>query len=454
MNARMIRVFALLTVASMIIVACGPAATATQAPVPPPATAAPATTAPVATAAPATAAPAAAIDCKGAASGDSISVVYQWTGNEETSFNSILKPLEDACGIKINGQSTRDAAVLDTMVKSTPPDVLFWPDFSPLKLYADKLLPLDTVGGIQSNYASYWITMGTVNGKWLAIPAKADIKSIIWYSPTQFAALGYTVPTTFADLQTLVDKMVADGHVPWSMGFNNGGAADGWTGSDFIQDMLLATQGPDYVNGIIAGSTSYDDAGVADVYKIYQKWASDPKYTVGGADGTVNTKFLDGIYKVFANPPEALMVKQSGFAGGSIATQYPNLKYGTDYDFFQFPGVKGLQGGADFMMAFSNKPAAQALIAYVTGTVGGQNWAKANFSITPNKAGNGVATDPQEIKFSQMLASTNGFTFDMGDALGAPFNDAEWKCIVNVVQGTDVATSLATVAAAQKQSIK
>ena len=125
--------------------------------------------------------------------------------------------------------------------------------------------------------------MGTVNGKWLAIPVKADVKSIIWYSPTQFQALGYTVPTTFADLQTLVDKMVADGNVPWSMGFNNGGAADGWTGSDFIQDILLATQGPDYVNGIIAGTTPYNDPGVVSAYQIYQKWASDPKYTVGGA---------------------------------------------------------------------------------------------------------------------------------------------------------------------------
>ena len=86
--------------------------------------------------------------------------------------------------------------------------------------------------------------MGTVNGKLLALAVKADVKSIIWYSPTQFKALGYTVPTTFADLQTLVEKMVTDGQVPWSMGFNNGGSADGWTGSDFIQDMLLATQGP------------------------------------------------------------------------------------------------------------------------------------------------------------------------------------------------------------------
>lgn len=437
MNARSIRIIGLLVATSLILAACAPAATPTPAPVQPTATTAPA-----------------AIDCKGAKSGDTISVAYQWSGSEEASFNTIVKPLEDACGIKINGTSTRDASVLDTMVKSTPPDVLFWPDFSPLKLYTSMLLPLDTVGGIQSNYASYWITMGTVNGKWLAIPAKADLKTIIWYSPTQFAALGYTVPTTFADLQTLVDKMVADGHVPWSMGFNNGGAADGWTGTDFLQDIMLATQGPDFVNGIIAGTVPYTDPGVAAAWTIYQKWASDPKYTVGGANGTVNTKFLDAIYKVFSNPPEALMVKQSGFAGGSIATQYPNLKLGTDYDFFPFPGAKGVQGGADFMMAFSNKPAAQALIAYVTGTIGGQNWAKANFSVSPNKNAMGFYTDPSEIKFANLLAGASGFTFSIGDALGAPFNDAAWKGVVAVVQGADIPTTLATIAAAQKLSIK
>jgi alpha-glucoside transport system substrate-binding protein len=450
------KIIGLLLLAGMLLTACGPAATATSAP-PPAATAAPAaTSAPAATQAPAaTSAPAAgAIDCKGAKSGDTLSVVYQWSGSEEESFNTIVKPFEDACGVKINGQSTRDASVLDTMVKSTPPDVLFWPDLSPLKLYSDKLLPLDTVSADQSNYASYWIAMGTVNSKWLAIPVKADVKSIVWYSPTQFQALGYTVPATFADLQTLVDKMAADKNVPWSLGFNNGGAADGWTGVDFIQDMLLATQGPDYVNGIISGKVPYNDPGVIAVYKIYQKWASDPAYTVGGANGTVNTKFLDAIYKAFSNPPQAMMVKQSGFAGGSIATQYPALKYGTDYDFFPFPGGKGLQGGADFMMAFSNKPAAQALIAYLTGPVGGQNWAKANFSLSPNKNASGNYTDAQEIKFDGMLSKTSGFTFSMGDALGAPFNDAQWKGIVKIVQGADIASTLAGVAAAQTQSVK
>jgi len=455
MNTRFIRIIGLLTIATIIFTACGPAATATPTAVPVQPTSIPTTagaTTMTPTTAPTTAAP--AIDCKGAASGDTLTVVYQWTGTEEESFNTIIKPFVDACGIKVNAQSTRDAAVLDTLVKSTPPDVLFWPDLSPLKLYTAQLLPLDTVSADTTNYSDYWTKMGTVNGKLLALAVKADVKSIIWYSPAQFKALGYTVPTTFADLQTLVEKMVTDGQVPWSMGFNNGGPADGWTGSDFIQDMLLATQGPDYVNGIIAGTVPYNDPGVAAAYQIYQKWASDAKYTVGGAAGTVNTKFLDAIYKVFSNPPQALMVKQSGFAGGSIGTQFPTLIYGTDFDFFQFPGVKGLQGGADFMYAFSNKPAAQALIAYLTSALGGQNWAKANFSLSPNKNATGNYTDPQEIKFSEMLANTTGFTFDIGDALGAPFNAAEWKGIVDIVGGANITTTLATVAAAQKASIK
>jgi alpha-glucoside transport system substrate-binding protein len=452
MNTKYLKVFGLLVVVAMMLAACGQA-TPTAAP-------AATTVAPMATtAAPAatTAAPtqaATAIDCTGVTSGDTLTVVYQWSGSEEESFNTIIKPFEDACGVKVNAQSTRDDAVLDTMVKSTPPDVLFWPNLSPLKLYSDKLLALDTVGANKDNYASYWMDMGSVGGKWMAIPVKVDVKSIIWYSPTQFAAFGYTVPTTFADLQTLVDKMAADKNIPWSMGFNNGGSADGWTGTDFIQDILLATKGPQYVNDIISGKVAYDDQGVVDAYTTYQKWASDAKYTVGGADGTVNTKFLDAIYKVFSNPPEAMMVKQSGFAGGSIAGQFPALKYGTDYDFFAFPGAQGLQGGADFMYAFSNKPAAKALVAYLTGTVGAQNWAKANFSLSPNKNADGNYTDPQSIKLSTILSSATGFTFDIGDAIGAPFNDAEFKGVVKVVQGADIKATLATIAAAQKASIK
>ena len=456
MKSKVLKTFAVIVAASMVLVACAPAPTV--APTTVPSTQAPteaATTAPTTAGATATAAMpvTGSIDCMGAQAGDKLSLVYEWTGNEETLFNTVLKPFVDACGVTITPTETRDPAVLDTMVKSTPPDVVMWPDLSPLKLYTDMLKPLDTVGGDKSNYASFWITMGTVNGNWLAIPVKADYKSIIWYSPAQFQAYGYQVPTTLDELKTLVDKMVSDGNVPWSMGFNNGGSADGWTGTDFIQDLLLTTQGPDYANGIIAGTVPYNDQPVIDAYTLYYQWASDPKYTVGGADGTVNTPFADAILQVFSNPPKAMMVKQSGFAGGNIQAAYPNLKYGTDYDFFQFPGIQGAQGGADFMMDFNDTPAAKALIAYLTSALGGQNWAAAGFGISPNTGGKGYYTDPVTSKLSDLLNNSTGFTFDIGDALGSPFNTAEFKGVVDIVQGADIKTTLDTVAAAQAQTV-
>src|SRR4029078_9479303 len=95
---------------------------------------------------------------------------------------------------------------------------------------------------------------------------------------------GYQPPKTWDELDALVEKMVKDGNVPWSMGLESSDST-GWAGSDFIQDILLVKQGPDYVTHIIDGTVLYNDPGVKAAYEIYGKWAKDPKYTVGGAQG-------------------------------------------------------------------------------------------------------------------------------------------------------------------------
>jgi alpha-glucoside transport system substrate-binding protein len=392
------------------------------------------------------------IDCMGA-EGAEVTMLYQWSGAEEEKLNAVLKPAVDACGLKVVAQSTRDAAVLDTKAKSEPPDVLFWPTTAPLTLYTDQLQALDSLGAFPGNYAGYWQDMGSVGGEWLAAPAKADIKTIIWYSPANFELFGYTVPTTWQELEDLVEQMVADGNVPWSMGMESG-AATGWTGSDFIQDILLVQQGPQYVLDVISGDVAYDDAGVQQAYETYGMWAADETYTVGGATGTVSTGFLDAIYKVFADPPEAMMVKQSGFAGGEVAKQYPDLEYGVDYDFFAVPGAQGMQGGADFMMAFGDSAATKAVIAYLTGPAGAAEWAKVGFDLSPNKLAIGHYTDAALVKKAAALAGAAGFTPDIGDSIPAPFGEAEWKAIVDFVQGADVATALAGAATAQADALQ
>ena len=453
--AKFSKILGLLVLVTLLLAACGPKPTQapTQAATEAPTQAATEAPTAAATEAPTQAPVAGAIDCMGAQKGDEVSMLYQWSGVEETNLNTVLQPLVDACGIVLKPESTRDQALLDTRVKAgTPPDIAFW-NVAQLVQYQDQLKTMDDLGAHRDNYADFFVNPGTINGKWLGLPVKADVKTIIWYSPANFQALGYTVPTTWDELNTLVDKMAADKNVPWSMGFESGDAT-GWTGSDFIQDILLVQQGPQYVLDIISGKVPYNDPGVKQAYETYGKWATDPKYTVGGAQGTLSTAFGDAIFKPFSDPPEAMMVKQSGFAGANIAKQFPDLKQGTDYDFFVVPGAQGLQGGADWLMAFSDKPAVKAMVAYLSSTEGGANWAKATFGLSPNKGASGNYTDPALQKLDKALSTTKGFTPDIGDTIPGGFGSAEWKAIVDYVNGGNLDKDLSDVAAAQAEALK
>ncbi len=393
------------------------------------------------------------IDCMGAQSGDEISMLYQWSGVEEENIMAILKPLVDACGITIVPESTRDQALLDTRVQAgTPPDIAFW-NVTQLTQYEDQLVAMTDLGVNTDNYADYWKNIGTVNGKWLGLPVKADPKTLIWYSPANFEAAGYSIPTTWAELDALVEQMVADGKVPWSLGMESEDAT-GWTGTDFVQDILLVKQGPEYVMGIIDGSIPYNDPGVKEAYEIYGKWAMDEMYTVGGAAGTVSVGFNDAILKVFSSPPEAMMVKQSGFAGGTITATYEDLVYGTGFAFFGVPGAQGLQGGSDWMMSFSDSNAVKALVAYLSSDMGGEKWAEVGFDLTPNSAGAGAYVDPALLQKGEILANATGFTPDIGDSIPGGFGSAEFSGITEYVNGGNLDAILDSLALVQQEALE
>ena len=52
---------------------------------------------------------------------ESLSVMYTWSGTEEEKINTILSPFVEANNVEVVAESTRDEAVVDTKVKSTPP---------------------------------------------------------------------------------------------------------------------------------------------------------------------------------------------------------------------------------------------------------------------------------------------------------------------------------------------
>jgi alpha-glucoside transport system substrate-binding protein len=201
------------------------------------------------------------------------------------------------------------------------------------------------------------------------------------------------------------------------------------------------------------GSVPYNDPGVKQAYETYGKWATDPAYTVGGAQGTLSTPFLEAIYKPFSDPPEAMMVKQSGFAAGTITDQYPDLVYGTDFDFFGVPGAQGVQGGADWMMAFSDEPAVQAIFTYLSSAQGGEEWARVGFDLTPNNAGAAVYNDASLLKKAEVLSAATGFTPDIGDSIPGGFGSAEFTAVADYINGADLGPLLDNLAEVQAEAL-
>ena len=176
---------------------------------------------------------------------------------------------------------------------------------------------------------------------------------------------------------------------------------------------------------------------------------------MGGSDGSLSTSFLDAILKPFADPPEAMMVKQSGFAGGVVLENFPELEYGTDYAFFGFPGAQAVQGGSDWLMVFNASPAVQAIVAFITSAEGGAHWASTGFGLSPNGGSEGSYADATSADLAATLANASAAVPDMGDSIQPSFGgSAEWAAIVDVVSGaSDIGTALATAAEAQASDL-
>jgi alpha-glucoside transport system substrate-binding protein len=387
------------------------------------------------------------VECYGS-EGSEISILGIWAGEEEETFRAIISPVLDACELTLNYEGTRDlSTILDTRVQGDDaPDIASMANVAALTTYADQLVSLTDLNVNADNYNESWQALGSVDGDWVGLPVKTDIKSLVWYSPISFEIAGYEVPATWDDMVALMDQMNEDGDIPaLAMGFESGGAT-GWTATDFVQDILLRTQGAEFTNGLATGATHWDDPGVVEAWEIYANWVENYG---GGADAAITTPFADAILQPFTDPPEAWMVKQSGFAGS--ATIQPNFEdyvYGEDFAFFVLPTADGepveMQVGADFMAAFNNTPAVQAVIAYLSSAEGASAWAASGFDLTPNSAVDLESySSPISADKAAALGAAPGVSFDVGDLITS--GQVEFDGITAVVGGADAAETLAAV---------
>jgi alpha-glucoside transport system substrate-binding protein len=193
------------------------------------------------------------------------------------------------------------------------------------------------VGALEETVGEYLMSLVEFNGEHWGIPTNVNLKSMVWYPKDDFDAAGYTVPTTFDELIALSDQIVADGGTPWCVGFESGGAT-GWPATDWMEDIMLRTAGPDVYDQWVAHEIPFNDPAVVTAAETFGQVMFTDGYVLGGAADTPSIAFGAAPLPMFDSPPGCWLHRQASFIIG--AAPFPeDAEAGVDYDWFPFPPI-------------------------------------------------------------------------------------------------------------------
>jgi alpha-glucoside transport system substrate-binding protein len=427
------RIGALVASLAIVTAACSsPAATAA------PAASGAATTAP--STAPATTGPATEQPSTGGESlaGQSVTVIGTWGGTEQDAFLAMVKPWETSTGATVKYTGTRDLnTVLTTGVASgVLPDLAGLPGPGQMAEWADSLADLSGVLDMPtytSETAAPLVALGTVNGKTVGVFIKSAVKGLIWYNPNTID-LSAGAPASWDALQTTINDNKAKATSPWCVGIESG-AASGWPGTDWIEDIVLRQSGPDTYNKWWQGQVKWTDPAIKSAFETFGKVVAQ---SYGGGTAVNATNFANAGDPLFATPPGCLFHHQASFITGLGG--FKTAAAGT-YDFFQFPDIDAqytgaVEGAGDLFGMFHDTPAAKSLMAYLV-TAEAQNiWVKAGGALSANKNATDYP-DPISKRSAELLQNAKIFAFDASDLMPSAMNSAFWGGVVKYVQNPD-----------------
>ncbi len=274
---------------------------------------------------------------------------------------------------------------------------------------------------MNATFGDYFMSLGAFDGKHYGIPTNINLKSMVWYPKDDFDAAGYTVPTTFDELMALSDKIVADGSTPWCVGFESGGAT-GWPATDWMEDIMLRTAGPEVYDSWVTHEIPFNDPAVAHAAEVFGQVMFTEGYVLGGADQTPAIAFGDAPLPMFEDPPGCWLHRQASF----INAFFPEgTEAGVDYDWFPFPPIdqEGTLFAGELAVAFRNAPEITDFLTRFSGTdvqcaIGGSTATSRispNVNVGPDCYANGILADASVV-LTDALSSGTG-RFDASDLM-------------------------------------
>jgi alpha-glucoside transport system substrate-binding protein len=373
--------------------------------------------------------------------GKTVSVIGTWGGDEQAAFLQMVAPWEQETGAKVKYTGTRDInTILTTGVASgVLPDLAGLPGPGQMAEYASagKLVALDNVLDIQtyqSETAPALTALGKADGKTYGVFIKAAVKGLIWYSPA-LHDYSSSVPKTWGDLTSQGGANKGAAKATWCLGLESS-AATGWPGTDWIEDLVLRTAGPDTYAKWYQGKVKWSDPAIKKAFQLFHDDVVAKSF--GGGTATVATAFGTAGDPLFANPPGCQFLHQASFITGF--SQFKSHQAGKDYNFFPFPDIDpqyagAVEGAGDLLGMFHDTPAAKSLMKYLVSAKAQDIWVKIGGALSANKNAKSYPDDISK-RSADILAGAKIFAFDASDQMPTAMNDAFFRAIVALANGS------------------
>ena len=387
--------------------------------------------------------------------GATVTISSSLTGTEAERFEASVAEFESCTGINIEHTGTTElrsqllngsGANLSTSSGASPssqdnpenlPDLAIVPQPAMVAELVDTgvvhPLPDKVNSNVEAGWDRHWIQVGIHASVPYGAPLMASVKSLVWYSPDAFAKAGYEVPDTWAELEALTSKIRSDhpdGSVtPWCVGAADG-ESTGWVLTDWLEDALLATQGPGVYETWASHRSPVDSPNAVEALGAVNSLVLDDGHVAGGrgsvisrtpvqagadlvkgsclmlhASSSFESRFPEGTAITDADGANPVTVQAPSPTGGATAstdsaqaagettaaaTASPTSN-GVKISAFVTPaadrGSEAVLVGTDYLVAFTRSDAANAVMAYLTS----QNWARTRMAM------GGVATAYQGV---------------------------------------------------------
>jgi len=320
--------------------------------------------------------------CGGASlEGEEVTITGALIGEDQEGFRANFESFTEETGIVVTyqGSDNFEQEIQIQMESGDTPDFALWPQPGAVVDAAQRgmLTPLADLDidldGYNTNFSSYLVGLGTVDGVVYGGANAANLKSIVWYQPAEFEARGYAIPETWDAMIALADQIVADGMNPFCFGMYSNGAS-GWLATDWMEDIMLRTgNGTASYDQWVTNELKFEDPIVKNAATLLSQIMHTENYVVGGTDAIVSTYFgnaQDPMFSKDANGnPGCFMHRQASFIP-SFWPEAAQAGVGVETTVFPFPVIdeslpKAALGAGDMWGAFNDRDATKAVAEYM-----------------------------------------------------------------------------------------